>query len=65
MTAVNTYELENADDSFPYVLVSSLLGALVSLASASGSQPPAPLDQWSVPKLIANPLGPARGFAAG
>jgi len=33
MTAVNTYELEKADDSFPYVLVSSLLGALVSLPS--------------------------------
>lgn len=29
-----TFETENNDASFPYVLVSSLLGTIVSLASA-------------------------------
>ena len=33
MTTVNTFEAEKIDDSFPYVLVSSLLGTLVSLAA--------------------------------
>jgi hypothetical protein len=33
MITVNTYEAEKIDDSFPYVLVSSLLVALVSLAA--------------------------------
>ena len=33
MTTVNTFETDQADDSFPYVLVSSLFGALVSLAA--------------------------------
>ncbi|HYJ58862.1 MAG TPA: hypothetical protein VEW64_05850 [Methyloceanibacter sp.] len=33
MTTANTFETDNIDDSFPYVLVSSLLGTLVSLAA--------------------------------
>jgi hypothetical protein len=33
MTTVNRIEADKIDDSFPYVLVSSLLGALVSLAA--------------------------------
>ncbi len=33
MTTVTTFEPENTDDSFPHVLVSSLLGTLVSLAA--------------------------------
>ncbi len=33
MTTVNPFETDNIDNSFPYVLVSSLLGALVSLAA--------------------------------
>jgi hypothetical protein len=33
MTTENTYESDKIDDSFPYVLVSSLLVALVSLAA--------------------------------
>jgi hypothetical protein len=33
MTTTKTYETDEIDDSFPYVLVSSLLGALVSLAA--------------------------------
>ena len=33
MTTVNTFETDQADDSFPYVLVSSLFGALASLAA--------------------------------
>jgi hypothetical protein len=37
MTTVNTYESDKIDDSFPYVLVSSLLGALVSLGAVWAS----------------------------
>ena len=33
MTTANTFETDKIDDSFPYVLVSSLLGALVSVAA--------------------------------
>jgi hypothetical protein len=33
MTTVNTFEADKIDDSFPYVLVSSLLVALVSLVA--------------------------------
>ena len=33
MITAHTYEADKIDDSFPYVLVSSLLGALVSLAA--------------------------------
>ncbi|HEX2475255.1 MAG TPA: hypothetical protein VHK01_10940 [Lacipirellulaceae bacterium] len=33
MTTVTTFETDKIDDSFPYVLVSSLLGTLVSLAA--------------------------------
>ena len=33
MITMKTYETDEIDDSFPYVLVSSLLGALVSLAA--------------------------------
>ena len=33
MTTVNTFETDKIDDSFPYVLLSSLLGALLSLAA--------------------------------
>ena len=33
MTTVHTFEADKIDDSFPYVLVSSLLVALVSLAA--------------------------------
>jgi hypothetical protein len=33
MNTLTTYEADQVDDSFPYVLVSSLLGALVSLAA--------------------------------
>jgi hypothetical protein len=33
MTTVNTFATDEIDDSFPYVLVSSLLGALVTLAA--------------------------------
>ena len=33
MTTVTTFETDKIDGSFPYVLVSSLLGALVSLAA--------------------------------
>jgi hypothetical protein len=33
MTTVNTFEADKIDNSFPYVLVSSLLGAVVSLAA--------------------------------
>jgi hypothetical protein len=33
MTTANTFETDKIDNSFPYVLVSSLLGALVSLAA--------------------------------
>lgn len=36
MNTVNTFETEKPDDSFPYVLVSSLLGTIVSLAAAWG-----------------------------
>ena len=34
MNPVTTFETENTEESFPYVLVSSLLGALVSLGAA-------------------------------
>jgi hypothetical protein len=34
MNTVTTFETENTEETFPYVLVSSLLGALVSLAAA-------------------------------
>jgi hypothetical protein len=34
MNTVTTFKTENAADSFPYVLVSSLLGTIVSLAAA-------------------------------
>jgi hypothetical protein len=34
MNTVTTFESETTDDSFPYVLVSSLAGTLVSLAAA-------------------------------
>ena len=34
MNPVTTFETENIEESFPYVLVSSLLGALVSLGAA-------------------------------
>ena len=37
MTTVNTFETDEIDASFPYVLVSSLLGALVSLAAVWAS----------------------------
>ena len=33
MNTLTTYDADKVDDSFPYVLVSSLLGALVSLAT--------------------------------
>ena len=33
MNTVTTYEAETSDISFPYVLVSSLAGTLVSLAA--------------------------------
>jgi hypothetical protein len=33
MSTLNTFEAEKIDDSFPYVLVSSLWGTLVSLAA--------------------------------
>ena len=33
MTAANTFEADKIDNSFPYVLVSSLLVALISLAA--------------------------------
>ena len=33
MNTLTTYDADKVDDSFPYVLVSSLLGALVSLAA--------------------------------
>ena len=33
MNTVSTFEPENTDDSFPYVLVSSLLTTLVSLTA--------------------------------
>jgi hypothetical protein len=33
MTTAHTYEADKIDHSFPYVLVSSLLGTLVSLAA--------------------------------
>jgi hypothetical protein len=33
MNTMNTFEPEKIDESFPYVLVSSLLGALVSLGA--------------------------------
>ena len=36
MNTVTTFETENTDDSFPYVLVSSLSGTIVSLAAAWG-----------------------------
>jgi hypothetical protein len=37
MNTLTTYEADKADDSFPYVLVSSLLGALLSLAAVWAS----------------------------
>jgi hypothetical protein len=37
MTTVTRFETDKIDDSFPYVLVSSLLGALVSLAAVWAS----------------------------
>jgi hypothetical protein len=37
MNTFTTYEADKADESFPYVLVSSLLGALVSLAAVWAS----------------------------
>ena len=37
MDTLTTYDADNVDDSFPYVLVSSLLGALVSLAAVWAS----------------------------
>jgi hypothetical protein len=37
MNTVTTFEPETTDGSFPYVLVSSLLGALVSLAAVWAS----------------------------
>lgn len=33
MTTAKTFKTDKIDDSFPYVLVSSLLGAVVSLAA--------------------------------
>jgi hypothetical protein len=62
MTTLNTFETDKIDDSYPYVLVSSLLGALVSL-QPSGPRPSPPLDQWSEPKAIANPLSQPGRFA--
>jgi hypothetical protein len=47
MNTMNTSATENTDDSFPYVLVSSLLGTIVSLAAAFG---------WAV-----TTLGPVTG----
>jgi hypothetical protein len=37
MTTVTTFETDKIDDSFPYVLVSSLSAALVSLAAVWAS----------------------------
>jgi hypothetical protein len=37
MNTLTTYETDKIDDSFPYVLVSSLLGALVSLGGVWAS----------------------------
>ena len=37
MNTLSTYETRETDDSFPFVLVSSLLGALVSLAAVWAS----------------------------
>ena len=37
MNTVTTYETDKVDDSFPYVLVSSLLGALASLGAVWAS----------------------------
>ena len=47
MNTLNTFANETADNSFPYVLVSSLLGTIVSLAAAWG---------WAV-----TTLGPVTG----
>ena len=47
MNTLNTFATETADTSFPYVLVSSLLGTIVSLAAAWG---------WAV-----TTLGPVTG----
>jgi hypothetical protein len=37
MDTLTTYDADNVDDSFPYVLLSSLLGALVSLVAVWAS----------------------------
>ena len=47
MNTMNASATENTDNSFPYVLVSSLLGTIVSLAAAFG---------WAV-----TTLGPVTG----
>ena len=58
MTTANTFETDEIDDSFPYVLVSSLLGAFVTLAAVWISAATA-----FAPMVGAHPPAQPRGFA--
>ena len=64
MNTLTTYDADKVDHSFPYVLVSSLLGALISLTAVWVSAVTNFGPMVGMKKTIANPPGPAQEYGS-